>query len=104
MSKDKDDLRVLIQEYIFREGDNVSQRIDWSLIFHAILFEALFAIHDTDLTFSVPILILGLSVSWLWFLVGARQNWNINLLHGIFTKVKEGSEQLKRLERTLRDI
>ena len=100
MKDEKDDLRLLVRDYIFREGDNVSQRIDWSLIFHAILLEALFA--APRLRYSIPILCLGLAVSWLWFLVGIRQNWTINLLHHALTRVPADSMNLKLLEEKLR--
>jgi hypothetical protein len=100
MNDKNDDLRLHVRDYIFREGDNVSQRIDWSLIFHAILLEALFA--APKLRYSIPILCLGLSVSWLWFLVGIRQNWTINLLHHALTRVPAQSMNLKLLEERLR--
>lgn len=66
------DIRTLVHEYLLREGDNISQRIDWSLIFHAILLEALVA--SPRLRFSVPILSLGHAISVLWLLVGLRQH------------------------------
>ena len=67
MNNEKD-IRTLVHEYLLREGDNISQRIDWSLIFHAILLEALFA--SLRLRFTIPILSLGLAISALWLVVG----------------------------------
>ncbi len=40
-------IRRLAMKSYLREGDDVSQRIDWSLIFHGILLEAFFAIKQS---------------------------------------------------------
>src|SRR5438094_534957 len=95
------DTRILVQEYLLREGDNISQRIDWSLIFHGILLEALFA--SPRLRFTVPILSLGLAISALWLLVGLRQNWTMTLLFNAVTEIPDGAPRLRAVLKGIRD-
>jgi len=98
---DEKDIRTVVHEYLLREGDNISQRIDWSLIFHAILLEALFA--SPRLRFSVPILSLGLAISALWLLVGLRQHWTMTLLFKAVTEISDGSLRLRAVLKGIRE-
>ena len=60
-------------EQLHREDDAIGQRIDWSLIFHAIMLEAFFAAHGVS---RLAVGGLGLAVAWIWVVTGIRQFWN----------------------------
>jgi hypothetical protein len=100
MDKEKD-TRTLVQEYLLHEGDNITQRIDWSLIFQGILLEALFA--SPRLRFSIPILSLGLAISALWLVVGFRQNWTMTLLTKAVTDIPDGALRLQAILKGIRN-
>jgi hypothetical protein len=89
----KKDLRTLVHEYLLREGETISQRIDWSLIFHAILLEAYFA--SDRLRFGMPVLLLGVATSTLWLFIGLRQNWTMNLLFDAVRAEPGGDDSLR---------
>ena len=76
-----------IYDSYFQESDNISHRTDWFLIFHAILFEAFFAAKEhcnmaSDGIFlpfngvELIINVLGIVISFYWFMTGIR-TWKI---------------------------
>ena len=76
------DIRKKALETYYHEGDALSQRIDWFLIFHAILIEGFVA--GNSIPVKVTIGTLGWVVSFLWFIIGLRQNWNMrNLIEAV---------------------
>jgi hypothetical protein len=87
--------RAVLHEYFLGEGDNISQRIDWFLIFHAILLEAFFA--AKGLRFKLTVLSFGLSTSILWIAIGLRQNWTMGLLRAALTMQEGGEESLREV-------
>lgn len=80
MKKDlKKEIRKLAFDAYLREGDDVSHRINWSLIFHAILLEAFFAAHEHGAV-SLVLGALGAITAYLWLLIGIRQNRKMRYL------------------------
>jgi hypothetical protein len=69
----KTDFEKPALEQLHREDDAIGQRIDWSLIFHAILMEAFFAAEGRS---RLPVGAFGLTVAWIWVVTGVRQLWN----------------------------
>jgi len=86
----KAEIRKLVLDAYHREGDQISQRIDWSLIFHAILLEAFVAAHE-DFYIQVTIGSLGFVVAFLWLVIGARQNW---LMRHLIEALKQTANQM----------
>src|SRR5687767_6750414 len=68
---------ALIQDFYFHEGERVSHRIDWFLLFHAILIEAFLTASDSDSHSGLadPIAFFGLLLALFWFAIGIRANW-----------------------------
>lgn len=74
----KTELREYVKETFFHELDRVSNRTDWFLIFHAILFEAFFACKEKDEYGYIPMAVIGLIgilMSYIWLMNGIRA-WN----------------------------
>ncbi len=73
-----------ILRFLHDEDKAIVERIDFSLIFHAILIEAFVAVTDRRIW---PIGCLGLVASYLWMMTGIRQYLNYRMivrdLHGI---------------------
>lgn len=88
-----------IYDSYFQESDNISHRTDWFLIFHAILFEALFAAKEhcyklsegITLPFNCVQLIinfLGIAISFYWCMTGIR-TWKILWKFGSYMRNKD---------------
>jgi len=60
----------LFKEIFFFETENINQRTDWFLIFHAILIEAYFSIEK--ITQKTILGYLGLLIAVLWLMSGIR--------------------------------
>ena len=65
----------LIYDFYFDEASRLGQRTDWFLIFHAILLEAFFSIHDGQRIPKLIVGAVGCLTSYLWFMTGCRQRW-----------------------------
>jgi len=76
------DHREFLLRWFWHEGDNLNQRTDWFLIFHAILMEAYLAAGgDHGLpSRGLEIGLLGLVTSALWLAIGVRNEWHIKYL------------------------
>jgi hypothetical protein len=75
--------RDFILAWFWHEGENLNQRTDWFLIFHAILVEAYLAAYTSSLKFKgLEIGVFGLVTSFIWLMIGVRQEWHIKF----FTK------------------
>jgi len=64
----------MIFDLFLHEDDRISQRTDWFLISHAILFEAFASVTKGHHRFAIGL--FGLVVSWLWLMNGLRQQWS----------------------------
>jgi len=88
----------LIYDFYFDEASRLGQRTDWFLIFHAILLEAFFSVHEGA---KVPQLIVGATgclMSYLWFMTGCRQRWLSRHLGACLGKGLAGEELGKLME------
>ena len=99
VSMDKKIRKLAIRSY-FREGDDVSQRIDWGLIFHGILLEAFFATHKLWRA-KVAIGSLGATTAWLWLFIGMRQTWQMRHLIQSITELPADADALQVFHRRL---
>ncbi len=80
---ESEDHRDFLLKWFWHEGENLNQRTDWFLIFHAILIEAYLAAGGTDhhlKSNGLEIGIFGLLTSFLWLFVGIRNEWHIKYL------------------------
>jgi len=64
----------IIFDLFLHEDDRISQRTDWFLISHAILFEAFTSVSKDHHRLAIGL--FGLVVSWLWLMNGLRQQWS----------------------------
>ncbi|MBI5885820.1 MAG: hypothetical protein HZB85_04470 [Deltaproteobacteria bacterium] len=64
----------MIFDLFLHEDDRISQRTDWFLISHAILFEAFASVAKDHHRFAIGL--FGLVVGWLWLMNGLRQQWS----------------------------
>ena len=90
------ELRKMALETFLREGDNVSQRIDWSLIFHGILLEAFATAVNPHVSLWVGT--FGLVTAYLWFWIGARQNWHMRYVHRCITAAADPDDAVYRFQ------
>lgn len=65
----------LIYDFYWDELARLAQRTDWFLIFHAILLEAFFSVHEDARTPQLIVGATGCLTSYLWFMTGCRQRW-----------------------------
>ncbi|OGQ51102.1 MAG: hypothetical protein A3J24_11510 [Deltaproteobacteria bacterium RIFCSPLOWO2_02_FULL_53_8] len=74
--KDSDEpsKRRMIFDLFLHEDDRISQRTDWFLISHAILFEAFISVSNERHRLALGL--FGLVVGWLWLMNGMRQQWS----------------------------
>jgi hypothetical protein len=79
MAEEKFEQRLLF-DFFVHESENLHDRVDWCLIFHAILFEAFLTAHSPQQ--RVTLGALGCIVSYVWLIAGFRQLWNIRHLVG----------------------
>jgi len=100
--KVKQKLRKYIAKAYFREGDSISERTDWSLIFHAILLEAFVASKDQHIQTSIGI--FGLLLGLLWLAVGLRQHWNMKLLHSSLISEFDSDDEVYRFHKVFKDL
>lgn len=71
---DESSKRRMIFDLFLHEDDRISQRTDWFLISHAILFEAFISVSNER--YRLALGLFGLVVSWLWLMNGMRQQWS----------------------------
>ena len=77
MSEEDPQSPRMLFEFLLHESENLHSRVDWFLIFNAILFEAFFAAHNQH---RIVIGLLGSLISYVWLAAGIRQLWNIGHL------------------------
>lgn len=72
-ASDESSKRRMIFDLFLHEDDRISQRTDWFLISHAILFEAFISVSNERHRLALGL--FGLTASWLWLMNGMRQQW-----------------------------
>ena len=70
--------RRLLFDFFIHEAENIHNRVDWFLIFHAILFEAFLNAHYS--VHRITLGTLGCLVSYVWLIAGIRQLWDLRHL------------------------
>ena len=71
---DREDFVERVSAHLRIEGASIDHRIDWSLLFHAILIEAFVSAEPA--TLALPIGLLGIFTSLVSSVIGMRQNWH----------------------------
>ena len=71
----KDDYtgKKLVYDFYFHESDRISERTDWFLIFHAIMFQSYFGSLDKQVfMYKMLASLIGVMISYLWLMNGIR--------------------------------
>lgn len=76
MTDEKTESGRMLFDLFIHEAENIHNRVDWFLIFHAILFEGFLAAHY--LYHRIALSLLGCLISYVWLVAGIRQVWNLN--------------------------
>jgi hypothetical protein len=83
--------RELFFAFFLHEAENLHNRVDWFLIFHAILLEAFFAARYGFQQLIVGL--LGCIVAYVWLVAGIRQLWNLqHMVQSVSDEEVMGSE------------